>query len=220
MSYDPIAGNAAFSRVRDIAGQVATVTAGRVNASSVSANNLNAKTVTVDGNIKVSSIVAEKIISSDLLMIAPSFAIAPYGKILFRVELRTHTTWTGVAGTVIALTTNGNNIYRVPAGGIKLVSASLIGASDLIASPDTVVNVGSSNVPGSANNMFDLAHGDDFELGGSISVGKDFSTLAFGSTGSPTGLQLTANDFITLNTEGDDFHQVGGGATLRLIYYT
>ena len=150
---------------------------------------------------------------------ASSFAVTPSGKTLIELELRTHTSWNGSVSTVIALTTNGSNIYQVPSGGINLVSATLIGASDLWADPLTEVNVGSTSTITAVSNIFGAADGDDFEFGGSISVAKDFSNFAFGSTGSPAGLVLNANDYITLQTQGASFHQVGGGARLRLIYY-
>jgi hypothetical protein len=196
MPYDLHCGNDTFFRVRDPAGPSSSITTGRVTTPYVTASRVNASTVN-----------------------SSSFAVTPSGKTLVEVELRTHSSWSGSVSTVTALTTNGSNIYRVPIGGINLVSATLIGASDLWADPTTEVNVGSNSTVASANNIFGSADGDDFEYGGSISVGKDFSNFAFGSTGSPAGLVLNYNDYITLQTQTASFHDVGGGARLRLVYY-
>jgi hypothetical protein len=196
MSYAPIAGNAAFSRVRDMAGQVATVNAAEVKAASVSATK----------------------VSSALPALAPSFAAAPYGKTLVELELRTPTTWDGLVG-VVALTTNGTTQYQVPAGGIKLVSALLVGASDLSAAGATLLNLGSAATVVTSNTILASADGDEIEFGGGVSVGKATTTLAFGSTGSAAGLSLTATHYITLETTGAAFSAVGGGARLRLVYY-
>ena len=180
-----------------MAGQVATVNAAEVKAASVSATK----------------------VSSALPALAPSFAAAPYGKTLVELELRTPTTWT-VATGVVALTTNGTTQYQVPTGGIKLVSATLLGASDLSAATGTVLNLGSNASPTTASTtILAAADGDQIEFGGGVSVSADPATLVFGTTGSLAGLSVTAAHYITLETATAAFSAVGGGAKLRLVYY-
>ena len=188
MSYDPIAGNQNFSRVRDIASQVATLNASEVKASSISANK----------------------ISSALPAIAPSFAAAPYGKTLFEIELKTP--GYGVPADVVPLVRLDGSAYVVPDGDIEIISATLVGSSDLTGGIGGVTKFGT---PLFQEQFVAAATSNTLKTGG-VSVASP--SPVFGSiSGLPVGEYVDAGDSITV-TPSIAFNS--GSLRARLIYYT
>ena len=189
MSYAPIAGNAAFSRVRDMAGQVATVNAAEVKAASVSATK----------------------VSSALPALAPSFAAAPYGKTLVELELRTP--GSGVAAAEVTLVRLDGTAYVVPVGGINVVSATLLGSSDLAGGGDT--DLGKSG--GGATVLLNNTPAASLVAGGGVSVSGLATTLAFASTGVPAVVNIAAGLSITVTVATTAYS--AGSLRARLVYY-